>query len=60
MNDRSMLLKQIEKYADVYTSKVSNLGLYSPYMYWRSPPVSMGHDRPKKDDTVLRKKDVMG
>ena len=60
VNDRSMLLKQIEKYADVYTSKVSNLGLYSPYMYWRSPPVSMGHDRPKKDDTVLRKKDVMG
>jgi HAD superfamily 5'-nucleotidase-like hydrolase len=53
VNDRSMLLKQIEKYADVYTSKVSNLGLYSPYMYWRAPPVSMGHDRPKKDETVL-------
>ena len=53
-NDRSQLLKQIEKYADLYTSKVSNLGLYSPFMYWRSPPVSMNHDRQKKDETVLK------
>jgi len=52
VNDRSALQKQVEKYADLYTSKVSNLGHYSPFVYFRSPTQSMTHDRPLVDDLV--------
>ena len=44
--------EQVEKYADLYTSKVSNLGHYSPFVYFRSPTQSMTHDRPLVDDLV--------
>ena len=54
VNDRSQLLKQIEKYADIYTSRVSNLLRYTPFVYLRSPAQSMAHDRPKNDDLVIR------
>ena len=36
---------QIEKYADIYTSRVANLKRYTPYMYFRSPSQSLVHDR---------------
>ncbi|KAF8069710.1 DTX44 [Scenedesmus sp. PABB004] len=45
LNDKSQLCRQIEKYADVYTSRVSNFARYSPYMYFRSPTQSLAHDR---------------
>lgn len=45
LNDKSQLCRQIEKYADVYTSRVSNFLRYSPYMYFRSPSQSLAHDR---------------
>lgn len=45
LNDKSQLCRQIEKYADVYTSRVSNLMRYTPYMYFRSPSQSLAHDR---------------
>ena len=54
VNDRSQLLKQIEKYADIYTSRVSNLLRYTPFVYFRSPAQSMAHDRPKNDDLVIQ------
>lgn len=52
VNDRSQLLRQIEKYADIYTSRVSNFLRYSPFVYFRSPAQSMAHDRPTADDRV--------
>mmetsp|Transcript_28616 Transcript_28616/g.39535 ORF Transcript_28616/g.39535 Transcript_28616/m.39535 type:complete len:304 (+) Transcript_28616:293-1204(+) len=45
LNDKSHLTRQIEKYADVYTSRVSNFVRYTPYMYFRSPSQSLAHDR---------------
>ncbi|KAL6763622.1 putative cytosolic purine 5-nucleotidase [Haematococcus lacustris] len=45
LNDKSQLCRQIEKYADLYTSRVSNFLRYTPYMYFRSPSQSLAHDR---------------
>ena len=45
MNDKSQLQRQIEKYADVYTSRVSNLKRYTPYCYFRSKGQSLSHYR---------------
>ena len=53
VNDRSQLMRQVEKYADIYTSRVSNLGRYTPYVYFRSPAQSMAHDRARADARVL-------
>jgi HAD superfamily 5'-nucleotidase-like hydrolase len=43
-NDKSHLMRQIERYADVYTSRVSNLLAVTPHAYLRSPRGSMPHD----------------
>jgi 5' nucleotidase family len=32
LNDKSQFTRQIEKYADIYTSRVSNFLRYTPYM----------------------------
>ncbi|KAK3278073.1 hypothetical protein CYMTET_13969 [Cymbomonas tetramitiformis] len=45
MNDKSHLTKQINKYADIYTSRVSNFMRYTPFMYFRSPSQTLAHDR---------------
>lgn len=45
LNDKSHLQRQIEKYADIYTSRVSNFLRYTPFMYFRSPSQSLAHDR---------------
>ena len=45
LNDKSQLAIQIEKYADIYTSRVSNFLRYTPFMYFRSPSQSLAHDR---------------
>ncbi|XP_024371454.1 uncharacterized protein [Physcomitrium patens] len=42
--DKSHLTRQIEKYADIYTSRVSNFLRYSPFMYFRSQSQSLAHD----------------
>ena len=55
VNDRSQLQKQIEKYADIYTSRVSNFLEYSPFVYFRSPTQSMAHDRAAVDELVIEK-----
>ncbi|MEM1008292.1 MAG: 5'-nucleotidase domain-containing protein, partial [Myxococcota bacterium] len=46
-NDKSHLTRQIERHADIYTSRVSNFLYYTPFMYFRSPRGSMPHDMPK-------------
>jgi hypothetical protein len=43
-NDKSRLAYQTERYADVYTSRVSNFALYTPFVYLRSPRGSLPHD----------------
>lgn len=44
-NDKSHLARQIERSADIYTSRVSNFLLHTPYLYLRSPRGSLPHDR---------------
>jgi len=43
-NDKSHLARQIERYADVYMSRVSNLLAYTPYAYLRAPRVTLPHE----------------
>jgi len=43
-NDKSRLARQLERYADVYTSRVSNLLFLTPFGYLRAPRGSLPHD----------------
>lgn len=43
-NDKSFLARQVEQFADVYTSRVSNFGHATPYANFRSPYGSLPHD----------------
>eukprot|EP00850_Spirogloea_muscicola_P022742 SM000309S11877 [mRNA] locus=s309:95302:110274:- [translate_table: standard] len=43
--DKSHLTRQTEKYADIYTSRVSNFLRYTPFMYFRAHSQSLAHDR---------------
>jgi HAD superfamily 5'-nucleotidase-like hydrolase len=43
-NDKSHLARQVERYADIYTSRVSNLLYSTPFVYMRSPRGSLPHD----------------
>lgn len=43
-NDKSHLARQVERYADIYTSRVSNFLAASPFVYLRSPRGSLPHD----------------
>jgi len=48
-NDKSHLARQIERYADVYTSRVSNFLYQTPFVYLRSSRGSLPHDRALED-----------
>lgn len=41
----SRFAEQVEDYACLYTSRVTNIGLVSPEMYWRAMSDLMPHDR---------------
>ncbi|HJW71569.1 MAG TPA: HAD-IG family 5'-nucleotidase [Geothrix sp.] len=43
-NDKSHLTRQIERFADIYTSRISNLLHATPFAYFRSPRGSLPHD----------------
>jgi len=43
-SDKSHLARQVESYADVYTSRVSNFLYQTPFAYLRSPRGSLPHD----------------
>jgi len=43
--DKSHLMRQIEKYADIYTSRVSNFLRYTPYKHFICGQQSLAHDR---------------
>lgn len=42
--DKSIFARQVERYADVYTSRASNLGLATPHAYLRAPRSDLPHD----------------
>ena len=44
-NDKSLYARQVERYADVYMSRVSNLRHETPYAYLRAARGSLPHDR---------------
>ena len=44
-NENSRFGEQVEDYACLYTSRVSNLGYYSPMERFRSPRATMPHER---------------
>lgn len=43
-NDKSHLARQIERSADIYTSRASNFLLATPFAYFRPPRGSLPHD----------------
>jgi 5'-nucleotidase len=43
-NDKSLLARQVESWADIYTSRVSNFLHATPFVYLRSPRGSLPHD----------------
>jgi len=43
-NDKSLFARQVERYADVYTSRVSNFGFETPFAYLRAARGSLPHD----------------
>jgi hypothetical protein len=43
-NDKSHLARQMERYADIYTSRVSNFLYHTPYIFLRSPRGYLPHD----------------
>ncbi|KAK4586299.1 hypothetical protein RGQ29_023462 [Quercus rubra] len=51
--DKSHLMRQIEKYADIYTSRVSNFLHYTPFMYFRSQEQTLAHDAYSQHDSQL-------
>ena len=44
-NDNSCFGRQVERYACLYTSRVSNFRFYSPVQYFRSPRHWMAHEK---------------
>ena len=43
-NDKNIFARQLERYADVYTSRVSNFLRATPYLYLRAPRGTLPHD----------------
>lgn len=46
-NDKSLFARQVERYADVYTSRVSNFRAETPFAYLRAARGSLPHDAPR-------------
>jgi len=44
-NDKSLLARQVENFADIYMSRVSNFMFATPYAYLRSKRSTLPHDR---------------
>jgi HAD superfamily 5'-nucleotidase-like hydrolase len=45
-NDKSHFARQVERYADIYTSRVSNFLHHTPFAFLRAPGGSLPHDPP--------------
>jgi len=55
-NDKSYLARLVERHADIYTSRVSNLRRGTPYAFYRAHRVDMPHDA--VDDTAAAHPDT--
>jgi HAD superfamily 5'-nucleotidase-like hydrolase len=53
-NDKSLLARQVENFADIYMSRVSNFLFATPYAYLRSKRSTLPHDR---EDPALSETD---
>ena len=53
-NETSSFGDQVEEYACLYTSRVSNLQYYSPQQHFRSPRDVMAHEMTTGADDTLR------
>ncbi len=51
-NDKSLFARQVERYADVYTSRVSNFRNETPYAYLRAARGSLPHDLPNSGSAI--------
>jgi hypothetical protein len=43
-SDKSRMARQLERYADIYTSRVANFAFYTPFAYLRPPGGFLPHD----------------
>jgi hypothetical protein len=43
-NDKSLFARQVERYADVYTSRASNFLFETPFAFLRAPRGTLPHD----------------
>ena len=43
-SDTSLFARQVERYADIYTSRVTNLLAETPFAYLRATRTSLPHD----------------
>lgn len=43
-SDKSMFARQVERHADLYTSRVANLGLRTPYAFYRAAVTALPHE----------------
>ena len=43
-NDKSLFARQVERYADVYTSRASNFLMETPFAFLRAPRGTLPHD----------------
>jgi HAD superfamily 5'-nucleotidase-like hydrolase len=61
-NDKSHLARQMERYADIYTSRVSNFLYHTPFIFLRSPRGYLPHDAvpPGPDDPAAERPTVTG
>jgi len=57
-NDKSHLARQVERSADIYTSRVSNFLFRTPFAYLRSPRGTLPHDPAARQGTDTRGTDV--
>jgi hypothetical protein len=48
--DKSLFARQVERYADVYTGRVSNFLHHTPFTYLRSHRGSLPHDEAAERD----------
>jgi 5'-nucleotidase len=49
-NDKSFFARQVERHADIYTSRVSNLLNETPFAFFRSQSSAMPHERAQASD----------
>lgn len=57
-NDKSHLARQLERYADVYTARVSNFLAYTPFAYLRSHRGSLPHDEASRQNEAAEQAGV--